>query len=81
MVHISVTEVRANLSKVIARSRRRRRPIAITRRGEEVAVLLSADAWEDLQDAIAVDKAKAEWEAEGRPTVSWEEVKKQLGMP
>lgn len=80
MVHVSLSEASADLQKVIARSKRSRRPIAIGGRGKEVAVLLSAEAWEDLQDGIAADKAEAEWEAEGRPTIPWEQVKKELGL-
>lgn len=81
MVTVTVSEARSNLSKVIARAKRDREPVGITSQGEEVAVLLSAEEWEDLQDAIAVREAKAEWEAEGRPTVSLEDIKKRLGMP
>jgi prevent-host-death family protein len=81
MVHVSLAEAAADLQKLIARSKRSRRPIAIGSPGKEVAVLLSAEAWEDLQDGIAADKALAEWEAEGRPTVSLGDIKKRLGMP
>ena len=81
MVHVSLAEASADLRKVIARSKRSRRPIAIGLEGEEVAVLLSAEAWEDLQDSIAADQALAEWEADGRQTVSLEDIKKRIGMP
>ena len=81
MVTISVAEAGANLAKVIARAKRSRKPIALGSEGKEVAVLLSAEEWEDLQDSIAVREARQEWEAEGRPTVPIEDIKKRLGMP
>lgn len=81
MVTISLVEVSAmNLRELITRVKRDGGPIAITSEGEEVAVLLSSEEWEDLQDSIAADKALAEWEADGRRTVPWEDVKRKAGL-
>lgn len=80
MITVTVSEASADLPRLIARAKRNKKPMAITNNGEEVAVLLSAEEWEDLQDYLAAKEAKAEWEAEGRPTVSLEEVKRKAGL-
>jgi prevent-host-death family protein len=78
---MSLVEASAtNLQDLIARVKRDGQSIAITSEGEEVAVLLSSEEWEDLQDSIAADQASAEWEADGRRTVPWEEVKRKAGL-
>jgi hypothetical protein len=38
------------------------------------------EAAEDRADAEQLTRDVAEWEAEGRPTVSHEEIKRRLGM-
>ena len=35
---------------------------------------------EDRADAEELTKATAEWEANGRPSVKWDEAKRQLGL-
>lgn len=81
MVTMSLVEASAmNLQELITRVKRDGRPIAITSEGEEIAVLLSSEEWENLQDSIAADRALDEWEADGRVTVAWEEVKRQAGL-
>jgi len=38
------------------------------------------EAAEDRADAEDLTKATAEWEANGRPSVKWDEAKRQLGL-
>lgn len=76
MVTVTVTEARTNLSKIIARAKRKGGRVMLTRRGEPVAYLLSAREMEDLEDLRLIEKSKAE----PGPNVPWEQVKKELGL-
>jgi prevent-host-death family protein len=77
---LTATEARKGFGALLQRAGRHQKPTAITRKGEVVAVLLSAEEWEDMQDAIAMKQAKEEWKGEGCPTVPWDEVKREAGL-
>jgi prevent-host-death family protein len=48
---VSVTELRANLSRVVRRARSSHEPIVVTERGRPSAVLLSLEAYTALRGA------------------------------
>jgi prevent-host-death family protein len=64
MKQYSISEANSNLAGVILEAERH--PIAITRRGEAVAVVLSVDAYKRMQASRRPDLAAAiaDWRAE-----------------
>jgi prevent-host-death family protein len=81
MNEISITDARAELQAVVARSKKK--PVHIVKHGQSVAVLMSPelfekamDAMEELEDIEAFDKAMAAHEK----TYPWEQVKRELGL-
>ncbi len=82
MTEIAFTDARNRLADVITETSRSGEPISVTRRGRRVAVILSADAFDQLvdradeaEDGRALDAARAEDDY-----VPWEEVKAALGL-
>lgn len=79
MIAVSMTEARANLAKVVQRTKRKGSRVVLTHRGRPVAYVLSAreiDDFEDARDALA---AKEEIEREG--AIPWEQMKREAGLP
>ena len=77
---LPVSSARSNLAAVIESAAKG--PVHLERHGRRVAVVLSADryeelveAWEELEDIDAFDEAVAEAD----PTIPWEQVKVDLG--
>lgn len=78
---VSAAEARNHLAEVIERASRA--PVAIERRGERAAVIVSPqeydrlmEALEEIEDAAAYDTAMAE---EGQ-NIPWDQVKADLGL-
>ena len=78
---MSVTEARENFSEAIATSAVE--AVFIQKHGENAAVLISPERYEELMDALeeiedmeAYDSAMAD----PSPNIPWEEVKRQLGL-
>ncbi len=81
MSTMSVTEARENFSEAIATSAVE--AVFIQKHGENAAVLISPERYEELMDALeeiedmeAYDSAMAD----PTPNIPWEEVKRQLGL-
>jgi prevent-host-death family protein len=81
MSTMSVTEARENFSDAIATSAVE--AVFIQKHGENAAVLISPERYEELMDALeeiedmeAYDSAMAD----PSPNIPWEEVKRQLGL-
>ena len=81
MSTMSVTEARENFSEAIATSAVE--AVFIQKHGENAAVLISPERYEELMDALeeiedmeAYDSAMAD----KSPNIPWEEVKRQLGL-
>jgi antitoxin Phd len=81
MNEISITDARAELPAVVARSKKK--PVHIVKHGQTVAVLMNPelferamDAMEELEDIEAFDQAIAAHEK----TYPWEQVKRELGL-
>ena len=81
MNEISITDARAELPAVVARSKKK--PVHIVKHGQTVAVLMNPelfekamDAMEELEDIAAFDQAVAAHEK----TFPWDQVKRELGL-
>jgi len=81
MSTMSVTEARENFSEAIATSAVE--AVFIQKHGENAAVLISPERYEELMDALeeiedmeAYDSAMVDTS----PNIPWEEVKRQLGL-
>ena len=78
MIAITMTEARANLSKVIERTKRKGSRVMLTHRGRPVAYVMSASEIEDFEDARDALAAKKEIERKG--AIPWEQVKREAGL-
>lgn len=80
MVHISVSDARANLPKVIERAATE--AIHLQRRGRPAAVVVSPERYEELLDALEELEDIAAYDAaqqEGGDNIPWEQVRVDLG--
>ena len=82
MKELPVSEARENLADVIEEAARTRHPIAITRRGKRVAVLLDPAEYERLTSSLedALDLAMLKIVREEDDFVPWELAKQDLGL-
>lgn len=81
MTSFSISDARKDFARVVEDSSSS--PVEITRHGETVAVMVSADiyqqlhdAWEDMEDLKAFDEALAD----SSPHIPWDEVREELGL-
>jgi len=78
---MSVTEARENFSEAIATSAVE--AVFIQKHGENAAVLISPERYEELMDALDEIEDMAAYDsamADPSPNIPWEEVKRQLGL-
>ena len=81
---IPLSDARDILGDLVNRAAYAGERVVIERRGKPAAVLVpvsdleALEAFEDAADVRAYDEAKAEWEADGRKTVSLDELKAEL---
>lgn len=81
---VSLSDARNGLSDLVNRARFGGERVQLSSRGKPVAVLLSVEdfegleALEDAADVRAYDEGKAAYEADGRKTVSLDDVKRDL---
>ncbi len=82
MSELAVSDVRNRLAEVIEETRRSGDPISVTRRGRRVAVILDADAFDELVDAADDVDDRRELRATRAEDdyVPWDEVKAALGL-
>ena len=82
MKELAVSEARERLAEVIEESGRTGDPIALTKRGRPVAVLMAPDVFEarsrNAEDAF--DRAVVTLSSEDDDFIPWEEVKGELGL-
>lgn len=81
---MSVSDARKNLREVVSSAHTA--PVALTNRGRRAAVVVDAEVydrlvedWEDYQDVLAYDEAKAEDDG-SEDSVTLEEVMRDLGL-
>ena len=78
---MSVTEARENFSEAIATSAVE--AVFIQKHGENAAVLISPERYEELMDALEEIEDMTSYDsamADTSPNIPWEEVKRQLGL-
>ncbi len=78
---MSVTEARENFSEAISTSAVE--AVFIQKHGENAAVLISPERYEQLMDALEEIEDLAAYDAamaDPSPNIPWEEVKRQLGL-
>ena len=82
MRKLAVSEARERLAEVIEESGRTGDPIALTKRGKPVAVLVAPDVFEALSRNAedAFDRAVVTLSSEDDDFIPWEEVKGELGL-
>ena len=81
MSTMSVTEARENFSEAIATSAVE--AVFIQKHGENAAVLISPERYEELMDALEEIEDMMSYDsamADTSPNIPWEEVKRQLGL-
>jgi len=84
MVRKPVSEARKDLSETLNRVRYKGERIVLHRRGKDVAALVPVEdlaLLEELEDRVDLEAAReALLEASEKGTVSWDDVKKKLGL-
>ncbi len=84
MPTITSTEARKHLTDILNRVYHGKERITVTRRGKPAAVFVPAEdveLLERIEDAVDLAEAReALKEVEGEEVVTWEEVKKKLGL-
>jgi prevent-host-death family protein len=81
---VEAGQLEAELPGLLERVARGHQRITITRNGQAIAALVSAEDLEELEaveqgrDMAALREARAEWEAEGRTTKSLQELAREL---
>ena len=85
MLDLTVSVACNRLDEIVDDASARHEPVFLTRRGRRVAAVIDAgdlerltQAAEDLADLEAADAARAEIAEHG--TISWDEVKTDLGL-
>ena len=85
---VPLTEARATLSDLLDLVQGEEEEIVITRNGKPVAVLVSAAAWESMEETIEIlsdpellaDLEASEQDVQAGRVVSLDEVKRDLGL-
>jgi len=82
---VSISEARGRLASIIDDARHE--PVYLTRRNKRVAAVVDAavldrllEAAEDLDDLVAYDEAVAESARIGGENVTWDDLKRELGL-
>lgn len=82
MKQIPISEARERIAEVVDESLRTGKPVALTKRGKSVAVLVAPDVFEalsrDAEDAF--DRAAVALASDEDDFIPWEEVKDELGL-
>lgn len=83
-IEIPVTEARERLAAVVDEAATH--PVYLSKRGRRIAVVISAEEYERLLEAVEEAEDIADGEAAlakiraGEPTIPWEQVKADLGL-
>jgi prevent-host-death family protein len=82
MSEMAVSEARNHLAEAIDEARRTREPVYVTRRGRRVAVIVDAEAFDQLVEAAedARDRGELDTARSEDDYVPWDEVKADLGL-
>jgi prevent-host-death family protein len=84
MGQVNTVDARAQFSEIINRAAFGKERITLTRRGKEIVAVVPIEDMkllEALEDKIDLEDARAALaEAKKKGTVSWEKIKKELGI-
>lgn len=84
MGQVNTVHARAQFSEIINRAAFGKERVTLTRRGKEIVAVVPIEdvqLLEALEDKIDLEEARAALaEAKKKGTVSWEKVKKELGI-
>ena len=85
---VPLTEARASLSELVDSVEREHEQVVITRNGKPVALLVSPDEWESMEETIEILSdaelmavlAESERDVQAGRVYEWEDVKRDLGL-
>ena len=85
---VPLTEARASLSELVDSVEREHEQVVITRNGKPVALLVSPDEWESMEETIEILSdaelmavlAESEQDVQAGRVYEWEDVKRDLGL-
>ncbi len=84
MGRVSTVDARSQLSEIINRAAFGKERMILTRRGKEIVAVVPIEdvkLLESLEDRIDLEEARsALTESKKKGTVSWEKIKKELGL-
>jgi prevent-host-death family protein len=84
MGQVNTVNARAQFSEIINRAAFGKERVTLTRRGKEIVAVVPIEdvkLLEALEDKIDLEEARAALaEAKKKSTVSWEKIKKELGI-
>jgi prevent-host-death family protein len=84
MGQVNTVNARAQFSEIINRAAFGKERVTLTRRGKEIVAVVPIEdvkLLEALEDKIDLDEARAALaEAKKKGTVSWDKIKKELGI-
>jgi prevent-host-death family protein len=84
MGRVNTVDARAQFSEIINRAAFGKERVTLTRRGKEIVAVVPIEdvkLLEALEDKIDLEEARAALaEAKKKGTVSWEKIKKELGL-
>ena len=84
MAQVNTVNARAQFSEIINRAAFGKERVTLTRRGKEIVAVVPIEdvrLLEALEDKIDLEEARAALaEAKKKGTVSWEKIKKDLGI-
>ena len=84
MGQVNTVNARAQFSEIINRAAFGKERVTLTRRGKEIVAVVPIEdvkLLEALEDRLDLEEARASLaEAKKKGTVSWEKIKKELGL-
>jgi prevent-host-death family protein len=84
MGQVNTVDARAQFSEIINRAAFGKERVTLTRRGKEIVAVVPIEdvkLLEALEDKVDLEEARAALaEAKKKGTVSWEKIKKELGL-
>jgi prevent-host-death family protein len=84
MTRLNTTQARKQLSRIVQRTATTKRRVVLTSRGKDLAAVVPIEDvrfLEDLEDRIDLDDARAALaNAKGEGTVTWDTIKRDLGL-
>jgi prevent-host-death family protein len=81
MGQVNTVQARAQFSEIINRAAFGKERVTLTRRGKEIVAVVPIEDVKLLEDKIDLEEARSALaEAKKKGTVSWDKIKKDLGL-